>query len=161
MQPPYRWPPLSLPPVPRSLWFSTAVIVVASVTIQKAYRAVRRDRERKLVTYLLATFGLGVLFLVLQSMYWIEFYLSIRNTVMQGPYLGGFFHPDGTARGPRGGGADPAGDRDSPGEAGAVFAEFPPGRAVCDDLLAFSGCGVDGGVFDDLFLKGGGGGRAR
>jgi len=90
-QPPYMWPPPSMPRVPRSLWLSTAVIVIASITIQKAFTAVRRDRESKLVAYLWATFVLGVLFLMLQTMNWIEFYLSIRHKMMQGPYLGGFF----------------------------------------------------------------------
>jgi len=47
-QPPHIWPPPGMPHVPRSLWLSTVIILLASVTIQKAYSAVRRDDEGRL-----------------------------------------------------------------------------------------------------------------
>jgi cytochrome c oxidase subunit 3 len=72
------WPPAGFPHVPNSLWISTAVILCASVTIQRALRAVRRDDERRLGRALLATFFIGILFLGLQGLNWVEFYLSIK-----------------------------------------------------------------------------------
>jgi cytochrome c oxidase subunit 3 len=56
--------------VPLSFWYSTAVILISSVTIQIAQKAFK---ERQLVKYrrfLLATTVLGVLFVALQ---WISF----------------------------------------------------------------------------------------
>ena len=93
-QSPYSWPPPGFPHVPQSLWISTFVILLSSVTIQLAMNAVRRDNhlrapQRK---YLLWTFIVGVAFLVLQTINWIEFYRAIeRSAEFQGAYLGMFF----------------------------------------------------------------------
>src|SRR5205809_7949555 len=51
-----QWPPPGLPEVPKSLWLSTLVIIISSVTIQMAFNAVRRDDEKKLVLFLRITF---------------------------------------------------------------------------------------------------------
>src|SRR5689334_20702117 len=50
-----------MPRVPNSLWFSTIVILLASVTIQKAHNAIRRGDEKRLTRNLIATFVIGVL----------------------------------------------------------------------------------------------------
>lgn len=81
----------NFPHVPRSLWISTAVILVASVTVQKAFTAVRRDDNVKLVRNLQLTFIIGVAFLILQSINWAEFYHAIRDIQLSGAYLGMFF----------------------------------------------------------------------
>jgi cytochrome c oxidase subunit 3 len=87
-----QWPPAGFPRVPNSLWLSTVVIVVTSVTVHLAFSAVRRDDEPRLRLYLLVTFILGVLVLVLQAVNWAEFYVAIRAvTRLEGAYLGMFF----------------------------------------------------------------------
>jgi cytochrome c oxidase subunit 3 len=89
---PDRWPPPGLPHIPNSLWISTIVIVTASFTIQAAVAAVRRDDEKRLARWLLATFIIGVVFLALQTFNWIEFYLEIRQVGrLEGAYLGMFY----------------------------------------------------------------------
>src|SRR5579862_3447264 len=81
-QPPFTWPPPGLPRVPNSLWLSTAVILAASVTIQRALNAVRRDDDRRLVRSLTTTFIIGVLFLMLQTLNWFEFYHALGQTAV-------------------------------------------------------------------------------
>jgi cytochrome c oxidase subunit III len=82
---------LAMPPVPRTLWLSTAVILLASVAIQRAHGAVRRGHERRLRRNLAATFIIGVVFLLLQTFNWWEFYGAIRHIDLSGAYLGMFF----------------------------------------------------------------------
>jgi cytochrome c oxidase subunit III len=81
----------AMPRVPRSLWLSTAVILLASVAIQRAHGAIRRDDERRLRRNLTATFVIGVGFLLLQAFNWAEFYRAIQRIDMSGAYLGMFF----------------------------------------------------------------------
>jgi len=86
------WPPPGLPPIPRSLWLSTVVILASSVTIQLALAAVRRDDDKKLVLHLNITLALGLLFLALQAFNWYEFYAAIPPAYkIQGSYLGMFY----------------------------------------------------------------------
>jgi cytochrome c oxidase subunit 3 len=86
------WPPPGFPPVPRTLWFSTVVILASSVTVQMALSAIKRDQERGLVRMLWATFGLGLLFLILQGLNWWEFYSRLApNVEVRGQYLGMFY----------------------------------------------------------------------
>ncbi len=85
------WPPHGMPRVPSSLWLSTCVILAASVTVQRAHNAIRRDDFPRLARNLSATFVIGLLFLALQAFNWLEFYLAIRNIQFQGAYLGMFF----------------------------------------------------------------------
>jgi cytochrome c oxidase subunit 3 len=84
-----------MPRLPNSLWLSTAIILCASVTIQLAYNAIRRGGpgdEPRLVRYLLLTLIIGLLFLLLQTFNWIEFYRAlIKVTRLEGAYLGMFF----------------------------------------------------------------------
>jgi cytochrome c oxidase subunit III len=100
-----EWPPPGFPHVPSSLWISTLIIVGASVTIQFALNAIRRDDEKRLRLHLLLTFILGLLFLLLQTVNWLEFYSHIRGSAatlpgagattqgirLEGAYLGMFF----------------------------------------------------------------------
>lgn len=86
------WPPPGSPAVPSSLWLSTVVILATSLTIQIGLNAIRRDLEKKLILFLNITFFLGLLFLLLQSLNWWEFYRALPpGTVFAGPYLGGFY----------------------------------------------------------------------
>jgi cytochrome c oxidase subunit III len=85
------WPPPGMPPLPQSLWLSTAVILAASVVVHKAVKAAQHDDERGLVKYLWATMAVGLLFLLLQAANWWEFWRAIRNMVLEGPYLGMFY----------------------------------------------------------------------
>lgn len=81
----------AMPHLPRSLWLSTLIIVLASVTIQRAHGAVRRGQDRRLTSNLTATFVIGVVFLLLQTFNWWEFYQAIRHIDLSGAYLGMFF----------------------------------------------------------------------
>jgi cytochrome c oxidase subunit III len=85
------WPPHGMPALPSSLWFSTVIILMASVAVHRAVGAVRRDDRRGLVRNLMATFVIGVLFLAVQSANWVEFYLAIRHTQFLGAYMGMFY----------------------------------------------------------------------
>jgi len=88
----FMWPPPGFPHVPETLWLSTFIILLASVTIQLAMNAVRRDDHRRLTKYLFWTFCAGVAFLILQTISWIDFYRAIeRSAQLQGAYLGMFF----------------------------------------------------------------------
>jgi len=64
------WPPPGMPRLPSGLWASTAVLLAASFAVHRALRNVRLGETSALRRWLLATFGLGVLFLVLQTANW-------------------------------------------------------------------------------------------
>lgn len=64
------WPPPGMPGFPSGLWVSTALILLASVTIQWAVAAVRRGDQRSLRYGLLATALLGAGFLASQTVNW-------------------------------------------------------------------------------------------
>lgn len=59
-------PPLGSLHLPAGLWFSTLVILASSVTIHLALQNVRRERQQKFRTALVATLVLSVLFLLVQ-----------------------------------------------------------------------------------------------
>jgi cytochrome c oxidase subunit 3 len=87
-----QWPPAGLPNIPSSLWLSTLVIIISSVTIQLALNAIRRDDEKKLLLYLNLTSALGLLFLILQAFNWYEFYNAIPHEFrIEGAWLGMFY----------------------------------------------------------------------
>ena len=89
---PTAWPPPGFPPIPNTLWLSTLVILISSVTIQKALNAVRRDDEKGLLRSLYLTFGLGVAFLCMQAINWWDFYRALPPaTNFSGVYLAGFY----------------------------------------------------------------------
>lgn len=71
------WRPIAIPGV---LWLSTAVIIVSSVTLEGARRALKRQRDDGYGLWLAATTILGLVFLASQLMVW-------RQLVGQGIYL--------------------------------------------------------------------------
>jgi cytochrome c oxidase subunit 3 len=86
------WPPAGLPGLPHSLWLSTLVILFASYTIHTALKAIQRDDEKRLLRYLRITFVLGLVFLCLQTLNWLEFYRALPEGMgISGVYLAGFY----------------------------------------------------------------------
>ncbi len=86
------WPPPGFPRIPSTLWLSTIVILACSLTIHMALRAIQRGSERGLALMLWITFALGLLFLAMQTLNWIEFYDSIGPEMqLRGQYLGMFY----------------------------------------------------------------------
>ena len=71
------WVPL---PVPKTIWVSTAMILISSAAIEMARRAIRREAGRAYGTWLAITGLLGVGFLVSQLFVW-------RQLARQGVYI--------------------------------------------------------------------------
>ena len=71
--------PSDLPPLPRILWGSTAVLILSSVTLQWGIRGMRRGSMATLHRALWVTAGLGVTFLVLQTIAWMQWNTSIQG----------------------------------------------------------------------------------
>ncbi len=63
-----QWPPAGIPPVPWTLWISTAVMILSSVTIHGALDGAREGNQRALKSGLILTMLLGLTFLVSQVM---------------------------------------------------------------------------------------------
>jgi cytochrome c oxidase subunit 3 len=74
--PPY-WAPI---PLPQTLWISTALILVSSVTLEAGRRVFRKGRWRLASHLLVATASLGVAFLASQLSAW-------RQLVKEGAFL--------------------------------------------------------------------------
>ncbi len=86
------WPPPGFPVLPRSLWLSTLAIVLCSVTVQRALRAVRRGDLPAVRHNLAATLALGVAFLALQTFAWYQVVRQIHEPAENlGPYLKLFY----------------------------------------------------------------------
>jgi heme/copper-type cytochrome/quinol oxidase subunit 3 len=66
------WPPPGFPTLPRSLWLSTAIILLCSIAIHGAMAAVRRDDQPALRRGLLYTLLLGLVFLGSQTYAWAQ-----------------------------------------------------------------------------------------
>lgn len=75
-----RWPPPDAPDLPAGLWFSTLLIIAASVSIHQAVKRIRRDHRRGLQVSLVITFVLGLVFLALQSANWWTLYEDMKAT---------------------------------------------------------------------------------
>jgi cytochrome c oxidase subunit 3 len=71
------WPPLGFPALPATLWLSTLDIVLASVAIQGAVLAARRNDKVGLRRNLVATLLLGLGFLGLQSCAWYKVWSQV------------------------------------------------------------------------------------
>lgn len=84
------WPPPGLPPLPRTLILSTALILLGSVTIQTAYACARANRRHALRASLFATLLLGVAFLVSQIISWLQ--LLGERTTMHSHLFGWLFY---------------------------------------------------------------------
>jgi cytochrome c oxidase subunit III len=121
------WPPHGMPPLPGSLWVSTLVILAASATVHWAGAAIRRGDGRGLVRWLAATLVIGVVFLAMQSVNWVEFYLAIRKIQFSGAYMGMFYVLTGLHAAHVVGGLIPLGIVLRRARAGRYSANFHPG----------------------------------
>ena len=74
-------------PMPRMFFVSTGLILVSSLTFQRAKRSLQQDRAGAYLRWLLATLGLGIGFLVSQLIGW-------RELARAGVYFSG--HPRST-----------------------------------------------------------------
>lgn len=73
------WPPPNSPPMPiGGLWLSTLILLLASVTVHWALRAIRWDRQTHVRIGLVCTIVLGTLFLASQGRNWEQ----IRQVVV-------------------------------------------------------------------------------
>jgi cytochrome c oxidase subunit III len=66
------WPPPGVPALPATLWISTVIIVLSSVTAQWAVRGIRAGLQAPLRRGLLLTLLLGVAFLASQTVSWFS-----------------------------------------------------------------------------------------
>lgn len=64
------WPPPGVPELPAGLWFSTLVILLCSLTIALALRAIRMGERSACARWLGITLGLGLVFLACQAINW-------------------------------------------------------------------------------------------
>lgn len=67
------------PPLPLGLWFSTAVLLLSSVTMQRALLSARNDRPDAIARSMVATTALGVLFLLVQTVCWLQWIAPFRE----------------------------------------------------------------------------------
>ena len=72
-----EWP-VGLPPLPFTLWASTAVLIVSTVTMHRSLRMFRAGRSRSGSTLLVWTTGLAVVFLVLQIVSWFQWTAAVE-----------------------------------------------------------------------------------
>jgi cytochrome c oxidase subunit 3 len=86
------WPPPGFPVLPRTLWLSTALILLASVAIQRALSAARRGQQGAMRRALVLSLALGVAFLASQSTAWWQVVGQITQASENaGPYLKLFY----------------------------------------------------------------------
>jgi cytochrome c oxidase subunit III len=86
------WPPPGFPVLPRSLWLSTLCILLCSLTIHRALRAVRGGNLSALQRTLALTLLLGIAFLALQTFAWWQIVRQISQpSESVGPYLRLFY----------------------------------------------------------------------
>lgn len=65
-----EWPPAGAPPLPRTLWLSTALLVLSSGTIHAAVAGARAGQQGRVRAGLLSTLVLGLAFLASQALCW-------------------------------------------------------------------------------------------
>jgi cytochrome c oxidase subunit 3 len=68
--------------LPKVLWYSTAVLLLSSLSAQMAYRAGKQGNRKRSFAFLLITLALGLLFLAMQWMGWVDL-------VRRGIFFGG------------------------------------------------------------------------
>ena len=66
------WPPPGMPDLPRILLFSTFAIVLSSGSLSMAQRAVRVGSEQLVGYWMIWTYILAIVFLVLQAIAWVQ-----------------------------------------------------------------------------------------
>ncbi len=74
-----QWPPPGIPPVPMTLWISTAVLLLSSVTIHGALQGVREGDQRALKSGLVLTILLGLTFLLSQFLNGAAIYRAVLS----------------------------------------------------------------------------------
>lgn len=72
---------VDIPPLPRALWASTALLLVSSATVQAAVNAARAERWDRLRRAVTATTVLGFAFLAVQTACWIDWAGPMRETL--------------------------------------------------------------------------------
>ncbi|MER3426538.1 MAG: hypothetical protein C4334_00345 [Pyrinomonas sp.] len=83
----HDWQPIKMPSI---LWASTALIVVSSLTLEAARRALRQRSARSYSRWLWTTLGFGIGFLVAQLLAWRE--LVARGVYLATNPLSSFFY---------------------------------------------------------------------
>lgn len=83
------WPPPGMPPLPKTLWGTTGVIVLSGVTMALAVRSARQRRAGALRASLAATTVLGLLFVAGQLWAWDQLHDA---GVKLGPAYGTVFY---------------------------------------------------------------------
>jgi cytochrome c oxidase subunit 3 len=68
--------------LPSAFFFSTAVIIVCSLTFHLAKKAIQKDNQKATTSFLLATLALGILFVILQ-------FVGFSQIVASGYYFTG------------------------------------------------------------------------
>ena len=74
-----QWPPPGIPAIPMTLWISTAVLLLSSVTMHGALEGVREGNQRALKSGLVLTILLGLTFLVSQAVNGAAIYRAILS----------------------------------------------------------------------------------
>lgn len=67
-----QWQPLDAADLPNGLWASTLVLLVSSLTMHGALQGIRGGRHDHLRRGLATTLGLGIVFLALQVVAWLQ-----------------------------------------------------------------------------------------
>lgn len=73
--------PRNLPPLPAAVWVSTGLLLVSSITMQWGVVASRRGAVTTTRVAMLCTLGLGVGFLVSQTIAWIDWNQAVQALV--------------------------------------------------------------------------------
>ena len=84
------WPPPGMPRLPAGLWLATVVLFAGSVTIHRAYRAIRLGERTGSTRWLQATLALAFSFLFVQSWNWWGL-IRLRLTAASNLYAFTFF----------------------------------------------------------------------
>ncbi len=66
--------------LPKTTWVSTAILLISSVACQYALNCARQDHARGVITGLTLTLAMGLLFLGLQGVSWLEIARQIGHT---------------------------------------------------------------------------------
>lgn len=70
------WPPEGMPNLPSGLWLSTITIVCCSIAVHNALASIRYNHQAGLKKWISITTGLGVLFLIFQTINWLGLVMS-------------------------------------------------------------------------------------
>ena len=84
------WPPPGMPRLPAGLWLATLVLLAGSVTIHRAYRAVRQGERAASTRWLAVTTALACAFLAVQGWNWWGL-IRLRLTAASNLYAFTFF----------------------------------------------------------------------